>query len=182
MDLKPIWDRFERGDHLTDSEARLLIHQAHEGHEYLAARGETLAASKTAQDVARLKNRLRHPEAGFRMDLGPRNAKEARVYKREGLLVDVQHEMHRALLREGKSRADLAELAGMTDASVEWLFAEDARPTLRFVARLAHAIGCTVLVSIVSDDCECPVCGGRRSKSECPAKADWAAPHESEDR
>lgn len=52
--LADLWDVFDRGDHLTDGDLKVLIASAEAGLRYLRARGERLSAAKTAMDLARL--------------------------------------------------------------------------------------------------------------------------------
>ena len=57
--LKAAWDKYDRGDHLTDEELRMLIKSADQGADYLSARGEWLARAKTLTDLESLRGYLR---------------------------------------------------------------------------------------------------------------------------
>lgn len=57
-DLRKLWETFSRGDHLKTSELKILIRSAEQGMEYLNARGEKLAAAKTAMDLSSLRSYL----------------------------------------------------------------------------------------------------------------------------
>ena len=56
--MKGLWAIFDRGDHLSDADLKLLIKSAQEGEAYLRARGEYLAAAKTTLDLHRLQDYL----------------------------------------------------------------------------------------------------------------------------
>lgn len=56
--LCDLWDLFDRGDHLTDAEVMTLIRSAEQGADYLTARREKLAASRTVLDLERLRSYL----------------------------------------------------------------------------------------------------------------------------
>lgn len=53
------WEKFDRGDHISDDEVKLLIRSAEQGANYLSARGESLAFHKTVTDLEALKGYLR---------------------------------------------------------------------------------------------------------------------------
>lgn len=53
-DLRVLWEVFDRGDHIEDTELERLINSAQSGLCYLRSRGENLAAAKTAMDLSRL--------------------------------------------------------------------------------------------------------------------------------
>jgi hypothetical protein len=54
--LRDLWEVFDRGDHLSDGDLKILISSAESGLRYLHARGERLAASRTAMDLERLRS------------------------------------------------------------------------------------------------------------------------------
>ena len=56
--LRELWKVFSIGDHLTDAEILRLIDSGEQGDEYLTARGENLAASRTRMDLATLRSYL----------------------------------------------------------------------------------------------------------------------------
>ena len=58
FELRRIWETFSRGDYLETKELRVLKRSAERGLEYLRARGEHLAAAKTAMDLNRIRDYL----------------------------------------------------------------------------------------------------------------------------
>lgn len=64
LNLKPVWEEFERGDGLTLSEVRSLIKQTEAALPYLRARSRVLGTAVTADAVVTL-NRLREFEAAM---------------------------------------------------------------------------------------------------------------------
>lgn len=55
---REMWRKFEYGESLTTGELRLMKRQAEQGLEYLRARGEKLAMSKTSMDIATINSML----------------------------------------------------------------------------------------------------------------------------
>ena len=54
VQLAALWDKFDRGDHLTTAEIKALIKVTEDGLCYLRSRREHLAMTKTIMDLNRL--------------------------------------------------------------------------------------------------------------------------------
>lgn len=66
----------------------------------------------------------------------------------ENLVVDIQLLVYQLKNKQGFDRTRLAEEAGVTLEEVDAFFADDADPTVREAARLVHALGCRLLISL----------------------------------
>lgn len=63
------------------------------------------------------------------------------VYAEEDALIDFQFALIDAMRERGMSKAELAEVLGVSRARVSQLFAPDANPTLKLAARALLAVG-----------------------------------------
>jgi len=59
----------------------------------------------------------------------------------ENLLIDFQFLLQELISSKNVSRTELAELAGLSKARLSQIFSAEANPTVKTMARLAHAMG-----------------------------------------
>jgi hypothetical protein len=57
--MKPLWEKFDRGDPITDSELGMLKKQIEQGISYLEARGERFVLFKSRLDLERINGYIR---------------------------------------------------------------------------------------------------------------------------
>ena len=72
----------------------------------------------------------------------------ATVEAEENFLIDIQFLLQQALTDKGVTRSDLAKKLGVSKARLSQIFAAEANPTVKSVARLFHALGAELTVSV----------------------------------
>lgn len=72
---------------------------------------------------------------------GPRNKKEAIVFAEEKLRVDIQHELFKAMKRNGVSVSQLARRLGIGIYDVERFFSSGCDISIKLLARIFHVLG-----------------------------------------
>ncbi len=70
----------------------------------------------------------------------------------ENLVIDVQFFLTELMCRQSVSKSDLAKRLGLSKARLSQMFAADANPTLRSVARIIHALGSAASLTEKQDD------------------------------
>jgi len=82
-----------------------------------------------------------YPDGRQILDVGPKNAAEARVFAEESFRVDVQVALHGFMVERGVSQPELAERMGVSEVDVAAFFEDEANITIRDLARFYHALG-----------------------------------------
>lgn len=67
--------------------------------------------------------------------------KSSPEYTQERFIAEIQSELQRLMNKEGKSKAELAGLMGVSKARVSQLFSDEHNFTVRLLARAFHALG-----------------------------------------
>jgi DNA-binding phage protein len=73
---------------------------------------------------------------------GPRNEAESRTFTIEGLRVDFQQAFYAAMRGAGVDERELARRLDISVEAVHELFATNANPSLVFIGKVFHALGC----------------------------------------
>lgn len=79
--------------------------------------------------------------------------KREAIKAEENLVIDVQLMIQRLLNQKKMSRADLARSLGVSQARLSQVMAVDANPTVRTLAQIFFALGCSLKVQECALDC-----------------------------
>lgn len=95
---------------------------------------EQIPDLQAAQVRAGLRNRAK-------LNTGPRDASEVRIFQVERTRVEIQHSVNAALTLSGWTKAELAEKSGLTLQVVERFFEDDCNVTFRELIALLDSVG-----------------------------------------